>query len=304
MSVDRLFGVPKPLRAENKLSNAVLPKVTLLVEAGPDLRFWRMWTDSTACAVRIPSQPGRYAVVDELRNALDRGLPFLACIDADLDRVEGTCIPEDGLIRTDAHDLEVTLLCLNGLLQKVLDFAIGGAQQNADSLRDSLLEFCEFPGRLRWLALRSHPVARDLRLKKDPSKKGGEVQHFEEWDKLGAATLTLAIDAFLHRLCDWNSAQKQRNDLPRLRQAIDDLPAADLCQLVNGHDLIGALLAWMLATAKGAAIPAKSLPTDAAALSKDLAMACERPMLETTQMWAALRVWEARHPGYTVLKPT
>lgn len=73
------------------------------------------------------------------------------------------------------------------------------------------------------------------------------------------------------------------------------LPAADLHQLCNGHDLLGLLAAGLAALGSG------NKPK-ADALAEALATACERAWLLTTAMWRAIESWERAHPGYQVLR--
>lgn len=69
MNVNEVFGVlaPTPV-VESKLFNAARPTVTLLVEAGFDERFWRMYTAENTL-VRQQGQGGRATAIRELDKA-------------------------------------------------------------------------------------------------------------------------------------------------------------------------------------------------------------------------------------------
>jgi len=288
----RLGGPAPPVRAEHRMSNAERHTVTLLVEADPDARFWRMWVDRQACRVRPPDDDrrGREAVREELRKAREAGLPIVAVVDADLDRLRGLA-PGEGEVWTDAHDLEATLLALPGLLAKVV--AVAGAPDGGGRLSEPgwLFAACAFPGRLR--ALQAEPDSDALAVRLQKEGRRGAVERFEGWAGCLLGDLTLDADALLRALVGWHNQQRMLQALPALRARAEAVwPDAAPDQLCNGHDLVGVLRASL--------VKLKAKAPDAEGLTRELMLACERAWVDATAMAAALRAWVAARPGYRI----
>ncbi|MCK6517453.1 DUF4435 domain-containing protein [Myxococcota bacterium] len=288
-----------PILAKNKLSNAAKPTVTLLVEAGSDQRFWRMFVRAK---VEHMGQGGREAAIkllDEARTHEDAW--FVAALDADLDRVEGRLAQRDDVAWTDAHDLETTLLttpALGKLAAREL-----GPERLADLERSwgapllQRLFACARPmARLRWLKQRRLDALDGLKFKK--SERGGELRHFDRWEQLSGGALKppepgACVEAVIQ--FSGGAADTLRREGAGIVNELAALPEADDAQLCNGHDLM-ALLTLLL---RG---KLKDSSGDAVAqLSALLAVACERADLEQTSMFAALRVWQAAHPKFALI---
>jgi len=293
---DRL-GVkpPRPI-PENLLFNTARRTVTLLVEAGPDARFWSQWVCSSVL-VRDQGQGGRaaaLAVLDDATRAPDALV--VAVLDADLDRVTDTMVDREGLVFTDAHDLETTLVC-GDPFDKLVNYYAKEHRTTAEAkwkepLRQRLLRHGEGMGRLRWLKHASSPTFDALVFKK-VTKKG--LTYFDGYDKCVASGWAPSLANCVTALCGYSSAQTlllPKVNLAGLAEALGDADAAQLC---NGHDLMGFLAHWLNKEAK------VTPQTTSEGLAERLALSCERAWLETTEMWKALRVWEAARPGAELL---
>jgi hypothetical protein len=295
MSQDE-WGVPlPPPRTESRFFNAARRTVSLLVEAGIDARFWRIHC-ARDCHVRHHDQGGRDAVLRALDQA--RGDPeavLLAVLDADLDRLEGRLEDRDDVIWTDAHDLETTLFTTPAL-EKLANFHLdpdklqAAEQRWRETFRVRLFRHAAGFGRLRWLKSRSRDEL-DLLVFKKTSKR--QLSYFDRYSECAAADWTPDLKIAIRKIIDYSSAHSLlERDLAAECEA---LPAADLHQLCNGHDLLGLLAAGLAALGSG------NKPK-ADALAEALATACERAWLLTTAMWRAIESWERAHPGYPVLR--
>ena len=301
MSAAEKLGVPPPPVAENKLFNVGAPTVTLLVEAGSDERFWRTFVHRD-CLVRAHHRGGRPGVLAMLSAPNDQGRMILACLDADLDRVTGTLSPRDDVFWTDAHDLETTLLTLPGLLEKLVRRVVGPARWR-DELLTQLLQFVRPAATLRWLRAQK-PDERVTALRLHKRDKDGDIKgRFDKWDALISAELTPDAEAFLKHVIHYNNAQKLLKQLPDLAAALGAGPDAPDAQLCNGHDLIGALRAWLQHR-----VPSKTADpatthklADDEALTEKLIDCCEHAHLTQTAMWRAMLAWQAAHPRYPLL---
>jgi Protein of unknown function (DUF4435) len=145
---------------ENLFFNTARAPITMLVESPSDSRFWQLFIRAE---VLIRPMMGRENVIQELKSeAAVRTGRVVAVVDADLDRVRGTLQEWDGLIYTDAHDLETTVLGTRSL-EKVVDFhkrdaRVEDEQTWKESLRSRLFRHGEAMGRLRWLKIHRSPA--------------------------------------------------------------------------------------------------------------------------------------------------
>lgn len=286
------WGVPPPSPVtESKFFNAARKTVTLLVEAGVDQRFWRMHCDSS-CHVRHHGQGGREAVLEVLGIGSEHDdSVLLAVLDADLDRVEGRLMVEPDVVWTDAHDLETTLLQLP-TLEKLVAQRVGPdkladqeAKWEGERFRARLFRHAEGVGRLRWL---KHREGLDALIFKKTKK--GDVVYFDNYAECVERDWSPSLAKVITALRNFSGADSLRGrDLAGESAA---LPAAELDQICNGHDLVGFLVAWLKPWHK----------FTAAELADTLAGLCERSWLVTTAMWQAIEKWEAAHPGFRVLK--
>lgn len=353
MSAAAQFGVTTAPRAEHRFFRDAGPTVTLLVESATDERFWRTHLHGR-CLVRVATPPGRQGLEQELRKAQgDPGLTFLGVLDADYDRLEDQLPALEGAFWSDGVDLEATLLLRPGLLQKLLARTLGtqraqgataawsesaveapnptggagrGAQEEArwaTTARARLLAFVAPAGRLRWLKRRvtlgrAGPSALldALHLSK-AARSGGSLSRFDRWEHCGAPGLEPMAEALLKQLLCYNNAQRHTQDIPALLEQLNTLPEHTEDQVCNGHDLLGALLAWMKSVTEprrgskkphsagtpGSTSESHEVPDNTEALTTRLYDACEREHLQGTAIWQALRAWQDAHPAFLLLPP-
>lgn len=252
---------PKRPDHESRIWNAAERRVTLLVEAG--------------------------------RQADDARL--VAVVDADLDRLLGEVEERPNLIRTDAHDLETTLLSGPALERVLLQVArealLHSEEQWGEPLRGRLFRWAEGLGRLRWLKIRLHPELDALRFK----GKEGEPSLRRKYADCVESGWTPSVERSIRAVC---LACNAHHLLPPRRNLAGEARAlgeADLLQLCNGHDLLGLLAAWLMEEG-GRHAP------DAGELAELLAVACPADWLARTAMWDGLRRWERENPGSSLLR--
>ncbi|HMU40823.1 MAG TPA: DUF4435 domain-containing protein [Pseudomonadota bacterium] len=298
MSVHEQFGVRRPgLLVESKLFNAARPTVTLLVEAGFDERFWRMHV-APSCIVRHQDQGGRAAAIAKLDEAPSHpDAVFLAVLDADLDRLEGRLSERGDIVWTDANDLEATLVFLPALKKLVLmklDPTVLRDKQQAwgESIMERLVRHACGMGRLRWYKQRAL-ISDIVFVKSGKGTHKGSLRRFDKYqdccDNDWSPSLGHLVDAII------NYSNAQFLNKSALIEGIQGLPDTAPKQICNGHDLVGFLLSWLTSLSR-------SYVGNAEQLSDELALACERTWLEATDMWAAIKAWEARHPGHLILR--
>lgn len=283
------WGVPPPPpRTDAEFFNANRNTVSLLVEGGSDQHFWENRIDRQRC--RIYSMGGKAKVWETLRDAQSKSkVGFVAVLDADFERLDGTMIEDPDVIWTDLHDLE-TMLIHSPALEMVL--GEHGSRERRDafeekqSIREALLANALPLGRLRWSVRRR---GLDLVFKKQQGKKFHYVDYHKFCDR---GTWTVDIAAMIQKVLDFNN----RHDLKvaDLLQGMQALPEADPWQVVVGHDLVGILLLGLRSKL------GNLTEMDIETLQKDLRLAFERAYLEKTAMYTALRAWEARHEGFCI----
>jgi hypothetical protein len=289
------MGLPRPNpRFESRFFNSARRTVVLLVEAGPDERFWRPWVADDVL-VRQANQGGREQIIRWLKAAKpDEGEVLVGVVDADLDRVRGIENDTPGLILTDAHDLEATLVglpALDKLARSLAGAAVAAAEARwGETLRERLFRHAELPGRLRWLKVARSPAFDALLFKKE--KRNG-IDYFDAYASCTGADGQPDPAALVRALCSYSNAQQLLPPKIDLGAEAAQLGPAELAQLCNGHDLIGFLHAMLKE------IKAQGL-SDPAGLAQQLGLAVERVWLAETAMWRALQVWSEQR-GYPVL---
>ncbi|MBL8615317.1 MAG: DUF4435 domain-containing protein [Deltaproteobacteria bacterium] len=289
------MGLPQPNpRVESRFFNSARRTAVLLVEAGPDERFWRPWV-GPGVLVRQANQGGKAQIIRWLKAAKpDEGEVLVGVVDADLDRVRGVENDTPDVILTDAHDLEATLVglpALDKLATSLAGAALAAAEARwGESLRARLVRHAELPGRLRWLKVARSPAFDALLFKKE--KRNG-IDYFDDYASCIGADFQPDPSALVKALCSFSNAQQLLPPKVDLVAAAAALGPVDLAQLCNGHDLMGFLYAMLKE------IKAQGL-SDSAGLAQQLGLAVERVWLVETAMWKALDAWSKRR-GYPVL---
>ena len=218
---------PGTLVAEIKMNRMSHDGAFLIVEGNDDVRFWTPPSRRHADCELVDGE-GKQNVIGGIQKLDAASFPgVLGIVDSDYDTLIGISIESGNLLMTDAHDLEC-LLCRSSALDKML--AEYGNRSKIErfeneagtDVRTGLLERALVFGRLRWAAVRSHPVI-DL--------GGFRVPQFVDentWivtsEELLCATLPGSHD-----------------DSLELKRRVDELPEADSWYVARGHDMVAIL---------------------------------------------------------------
>ncbi len=283
------WGVaPPPPTTVSEFFNAARRTVSLLVEGGSDARFWLRRVDRRVCQV-FPMN-GKANVWEELKKARAAGKPaFVAVLDADCERLEGTIVDDPDVVWTDFHDLETVLIAspaLEHVLHEIGSIDRCEAFEKEKGIRPALLANAVPLGRLRWLSLRQKL---DLTFKKMQSRKFHYVDYrsfFEErsWE--------VDVRKMVKRVLDFCNRPDLKVDA--LMQDMDALPNADPWQVVSGHDLVGILIVGLRSKL------GSRTDLNIEDFQQSLRLAFEQRHIESTNMYAALKAWEQRHEGFRI----
>lgn len=276
------YKTPGTLVAEIKMGRMSHDGAFLLVEGNDDVLFWTPTTRHHADCKLVDGEGKQNVIggIQKLDYASFAGV--LGIVDSDYDPLNGMDIGSDNLLLTDAHDLEC-LLCRSSALDMVL--AEYGNRpkierfedETGTDVRTGLLERALIFGRLRWAAVRSHPVI-DLR--------GFKVRKFvdeDTWIATSEESLCAALPDSL-------------DDSLELKHRVDELPAADPWYVVHGRDMVEILRIGLRRTLG-------DMPVSIGV--KDIARMLRAAMtpddLQATQLWTDMRAWEAANHPYMVL---
>ena len=273
---------PGTLVAEIKMSRMSHDGAFLIVEGRDDVRFWTPTSRRHADCELVDGE-GKQNVIGGIQKLDAASFPgVLGIVDSDYDTLTGISIESGNLLTTDAHDLE-SLLCRSSALDKVL--AEYGNRSKIEQfenetgayVRTGLLERALIFGRLRWAAVRSHPVI-DL--------GGFRVPQFVD-ENTWIATSE-------ESLC--TTLPDSPGDSLELKRRVDELPAADPWYVVHGRDMVEILRIGLRRTL-GDIRPNVGV--------KDIGSMLRAAMtphdLQATQLWTDMRAWEAANHPYMVL---
>ena len=273
---------PGTLVAEIEMNRMSHDGAFLIVEGNDDVRFWTPPSRRHADCELVDGE-GKQNVIGGIQKLDAASFPgVLGIVDSDYDTLIGISIESGNLLMTDAHDLEC-LLCRSSALDKVL--AEYGNRSKIErfeneagtDVRTGLLERALVFGRLRWAAVRSHPVI-DL--------GGFRVPQFVDentWivtsEELLCATLPGSHD-----------------DSLELKRRVDELPEADSWYVARGHDMVAILRIGLLHILGD--IP---ISVGVKKLGEVLQEAMTPDDLQATKLWTSMRAWEAANHPYMVL---
>lgn len=251
----------------------------LIVEGNDDVRFWTSRHHTNCELVNGEGKRNVVGGIQRLDVASFAGV--LGIVDSDYDPLNGMDVESENLLTTDAHDLEC-LLCRSSALDRVL--AEHGSRAKIEKfenetgadVRTGLLERTLVFGRLRWAAVRCHPVI---------GLKGFNVPKFVDESTWSVASEKSICNTF------------PREHALTLMRRINDLPEADPWYIVRGHDMLE-ILRIGLRHVLGE-MPANTRVKDIIGSSLRLAMSQED--LQETRLWADMRTWEATNRPYLVL---
>ena len=274
------FKTPGTLVAEIKMGRMSHDGAFLIVEGKDDIRFW---TPRRHVGCELVDGEGKQNVVGGIQRLDATSFSgVLGIADSDYDTLNGVSIESNNLLATDAHDLEC-LLCRSSALDKVL--AEHGnhpkierfENETGADVRTGLLERALAFGRLRWAAVRSRPVI-DL--------VGLTVARFVDEDSWAVAS----EESICKTLLD------SSDDDLALTRRIDELPEADPWHVVRGPDMIEILRIGLRRTL-GEIRPNVGVKD----IGRVLRAAMTPDDLQATQLWTAMRAWEAANRPYMVL---
>ena len=271
---------PGTLIAEIKMGRMSHGGAFLLVEGNDDVRFW---TSRHHADCELVDGEGKQNVIGGIQKLDATSFPgVLGIVDSDYDTLIGISIESENLLTTDAHDLEC-LLCRSSALDKVL--AEYGNRSKIERFEDEtgadvragLLKRALVFGRLRWAAVRSHPVI-DL--------GGFRVPQFVDED-------TWTVD---HKKLLRATLPESPDNALALTRRIDELPKADPWYVVHGRDMVEILRIGL----RGALgdIPASIGVKE---IGRVLRAAMTPGDLQETKLWTSMRAWEAANHPYMVL---
>ena len=274
------YKTPGTLVAEIKMGRMSHNGAFLIVEGKDDIRFW---TPRRHVGCELVDGEGKQNVVGGIQKLDATSFTgVLGIVDSDYDTLNGISIESNNLLATDAHDLEC-LLCRSSALDKVLAEYGNRSKikrfenETGTDVRTGLLERALVFGRLRWAAVRSHPVI-DL--------GGFRVSQFVNED-------TWTVD---HKELLRTTSPESPDDALALTRRIDELPKADPWYIARGHDMItilriglrrilGDISAGVGVKEIGGVLRAAMTPDD----------------LQATKLWMSMRTWEATNHPYMVL---
>ncbi len=282
------WGVTASPPTEAEFFNAARPTAFLLVEGATDERFWAVHVDFRACQIRPTG--GRDKALSILQTVRDEGKSgFVAVLDADFDRLEGSLLLDADIVWTDFHDLDLMLLSSPALEKLLFEVASRKKWQDFEAaervtVREALLARGVEMGRLRWLSRRE-----GLGLSFRKAEKGGTFRHVDHRKLCDDKTWKLNAAKLVKTVLDFSS--DPRTVPGDLLSRMKALPDADPWQLCVGHDLVG-LLAVGLRSKLG------SRNLDIEDIEERLRLAFERAHLEGTEMFAALQRWQQDNAPY------
>lgn len=252
----------------------------LIVEGKDDERFWEP-RRHTSC--ELVDGEGKRNVVGGIQR-LDAAnfVGVLGIVDSDYDPLNGMDVESENLLTTDAHDLEC-LLCRSSALDKVL--AEHGSRAKIEKfenetgadIRTGLLERALVFGRLRWAAVRCHPMI--------------DLGRFRAPRFVDESTWSVSSE---ESIC--NTLLDSRADALALMHRIADLPETDPWYVVHGHDMIE-----ILRTGLRHVLGETSASTGVKEIGRILRSAMNREDLQETRLWTDIRGWEAANHPYLIL---
>lgn len=289
------WGVSVPPPTEAAFFNAARVTTFLLVEGGSDALFWEAHVHRRFCQVRAIG--GREQALAELRTvAAESKTGFVAVLDADFDRLDGTLPTDENVVWTDVHDLEVHLIASHALDKVLIELGSRTKCENFEAeerctVRQALLTRAVSLGRLRWLSRRE---SLGLIFRKLSS---GESFRYVDYGKFcDRSSWRVDEQKLVQEVLNFSMQHKLRAaDLLERMACLPDVAGEAVWQLCVGHDLVG-LLVVGLRSRLG------TRNCDREDLEKDLRLSFSRGDLEATGMYQTLRAWERSHPPFRIFE--
>jgi hypothetical protein len=259
----------------------------LLVEGSWDDRILSRFVDSGCCSIEVAF--GKPNAVEALNLLEEEGFEgVVAIVDADFDRLDRVEYNLEGLILTDHHDLDLTIL-LSPALKTFLDFRADGkklrdiANGDLSEIALMVLKSAEPIGYCRWLSGRSRLMLdfKDL-----------------TFDFIDQATLGCDQPAMIAEILTNSPAAKCTG--VQFTEMLETKPSneVELSQLVNGHDA-----ATVLGIGLRQILAARPRPqTWRSEIEAGLRLAFDYEAFRCTRIWRSLREWEAAVGRFRVLR--
>jgi len=162
MSTSRPQRTPVVIANTLRMKRSQNKAVFLIVEGDDDKRFFMR--HAAACEITVAhGHPNVVAILRELDCSKEGGRPqdridgVLAILDADFTVLNHQPLEFDNLLRTDFHDLEMTLVCSLSLERTLIEVAdrekIAGFEKDNGRVLEHLLDSCFRLGLLRWASM-------------------------------------------------------------------------------------------------------------------------------------------------------
>lgn len=284
------FLTPERLANKIRLLRSQFSGAVLIVEGDTDARIYRRYVLPTHCNIEIAHNKDN-AIRGLTILEQEQFVGVLAIVDADFQRLEGGLSTNLNVFLTDTHDIE-TMMLRSPALDKIL--AEFGSEQKITalvtqvekSLHDVLLAAGAPIGYLRWLSLRQN-----LALK------------FEELDfRKFVDERLLTTDSQILIQTVKNKSQQHHLDVAEVLKQLVALhdEGHDHWQVCCGHDLLE-ILSVGLRKAIGGAFSTAEIKAEV--IERSLRLAYESPFFQATELYTALKQWEAANPPYRLLVP-
>ena len=251
----------------------------LLVEGADDEKFWHRRHDPKASV--LLSMGGKMGVLAWIEQSeRDEIAGIVGVVDADWDRLETHVASSPHLCRTDAHDLEATLIFTDALESVLREYGDREKVKNFYSkegdLRRALLARGLPFGKLRWIC-RQRGASQDwIQANIHMDRESWEVR----WDALIDLAVRQGVDSDPHRL-------------KAMLQAVEGHDAKQLCQ---GKDLVQILTVGLWSRLGSRQVN----PAYVASLPRQ---SLQHQDLQKLDLHRDLLAWQTRNRPYRVLPP-
>jgi hypothetical protein len=255
----------------------------LIVEGTSDAKLYRQLTDANHCELVIARN--RNMAIAILKILQEPSVPgVIAIVDKDFDELNGLLPDIPNLFFTDTHDLETMLLRSPALEKMIVEF---GSKEKLEKfskdVREALLVAGCTIGYLRWISL------------KDSLHFKFEGISFSDFIDKDLIINELALIKEVK-----NKSQRPSLDINDLQQRLKQQkdPSHDRWHVCCGHDLMNILSVGLRKTI------GTNNPTDITVeiLERDLRLSYEQVYFQTTELYAAIGIWETHHHPYRILK--
>lgn len=246
----------------------------VLVEGESDIKLFRKLFDSTRCKVEtIPG--GKEKVEQCVENLSEKYKLVIGIRDADFINLSATEYTKTNMFLTDCHDIEMTMLAQDTVLQALICEFTDYSQKECAPFLNNIMKSIEMVSYLKWLN-----NIEDLKLKFSGS---GFL------DLIDFSAFKVNFSTYLPRILA-KSADAKIQDEAIINNKINDLgnKKPDLMQLTNGHDLLSTLAKFFKEVAKRKGHSDENIATA-------LRMTFTVAHFQQTQLYGELTQWEVQN---------